>query len=359
MRSILDIVFGRSEQVKCANVNSPTNLHKKNPGQRSHHVCFAQGRQPGISAAGPLIPAKGAHVLLIVAPGQGAQVPGFLAPWLELPGAAERIGHWSELAGIDLLRMGTTADADTITDTAVTQPLLVAAGLLAAERLPEPDITAGHSVGELTAGALAGVVSPDEAVALAGVRGRAMAEAARAAPTGMVAVLGGDEDPVLAAIAEHGLTVANVNARGQIVAAGTTGQLDALAASPPPNAKLRRLRVAGAFHTPHMAPAAEAVATAASGIRPKDPAVRLLSNVDGGVVDSGRVWLDRIIAQVAAPVRWDLCMATMADLGATRLIELPPAGVLAGLAQRALPGVRRVSLREPGQLDEVRRLVSR
>ena len=293
-------------------------------------------------------------MLLIVAPGQGAQVPGFLAPWLELPGAIERIGHWSELAGIDLLRMGTTADADTITDTAVTQPLLVAAGLLAAERLPQPDTTAGHSVGELTAGALAGVVPPDEAVALAGVRGRAMAEAGRAAATGMVAVLGGDEDPVLTAIAEHGLTAANVNARGQIVAAGTTAQLDALAASPPPNARLRRLRVAGAFHTPHMAPAAEAVATAASGLRPKDPAMRLLSNVDGRVVDSGRDWLDRIIAQVAAPVRWDLCMATMADLGATVLIELPPAGVLAGLARRALPGVRCVALKEPGQLDEVR-----
>lgn len=285
--------------------------------------------------------------------------PGFLAPWLELPGAVERIGHWSELARIDLLRMGTTADADAITDTAVTQPLLVAAGLLAAERLPAPDVTAGHSVGELTAGAIAGVLSPDEAVALAGVRGRAMAEAARAAATGMLAVLGGDEDPVLAAIAVHGLTVANVNSRGQIVAAGTVGQLDALAASPPPNAKLRRLRVAGAFHTPHMAPATAALATAASGIRPKDPAVRLLSNADGGVIDSGGVWLDRIVAQVATPVRWDLCMATMTELGATVLVELPPAGVLAGLARRALPGVRCVSLREPGQLDEVRRLVAR
>jgi [acyl-carrier-protein] S-malonyltransferase len=289
-----------------------------------------------------------------VAPGQGAQSPGFLAPWLELPGVAERLGHWSELAKLDLVGLGTTADADTITDTAVTQPLLTAAALVAPELLPVAAVTAGHSIGELAAGSLAGVLPAADAVWLASVRGQAMAAATRAAPTGMTAVLGGDEDAVLDAIAAHGLTTANVNAAGQIVAAGTVAQLESFAASPPPGTRLRRLRVAGAFHTPHMAPAVAAVAAAATRIRPADPAVTLLSNRDGTLVTSGRDWLDRIVAQVAAPVRWDQCLATMARLGVTVLIELPPAGVLASLARRALPGVRAIALKTPDQLDAVR-----
>jgi [acyl-carrier-protein] S-malonyltransferase len=297
-------------------------------------------------------------MLMMAAPGQGAQAPGFLAPWLELPGVAERLAGWSELAGADLVRLGTTAGVEQITDTAVAQPLLVAAALLVAERLASPGAVSGHSVGELAAGAIAGVLSPQDAVRLSGVRGQAMAAAAGARPTGMTAVLGGEAEHVLAAIAGHGLTPANINARGQIVAGGTIAQLEALAASPPAGTRLRPLRVAGAFHTAHMAPAGNEFAAAAYGAPVQDPALTLLSNRDGGVVTSGRDWLERVIAQIAAPVRWDRCMETMAALGVTALLELPPAGTLAALAKRALPGVRVLAVKSPDQLEAARDLLA-
>jgi [acyl-carrier-protein] S-malonyltransferase len=302
-------------------------------------------------------------MLIITAPGQGAQTPGFLASWLEIPGVAERLGAASELIGRDLIRLGTTASADEITDTAVAQPLLVAAGIavaaaLAGQRGDVPaDVVAGHSVGELTAGVLAGVLGADDAVRLVRVRGEAMAAAAAAEPTGMTAVLGGDEETVLAAIARSGLTPANVNGAGQIVAAGTLADLEAFAADPPPGARLRALAVAGAFHTRHMAPAVAALRDATAGVAAKDPAITLLSNADGAAVGTGQEWLGRIVAQVAAPVRWDLCMRTMADLGVTAMIELPPAGTLTGLARRALPGVTVTAIKTPDQLDAARAMI--
>jgi [acyl-carrier-protein] S-malonyltransferase len=304
-------------------------------------------------------------MLIITAPGQGAQTPGFLAPWLELPGAAERLGAASELAGCDLIRFGTTASADEIKDTAVAQPLLVAAAIVAAAALSggEPgavhaDAAAGHSVGELAAGVVAGVLTADDAMRLVGVRGRAMAAAAAVEPTGMTAVLGGDQDEVLGAIARHGLTPANVNGAGQIVAAGTLAELEAFAADPPTGARLRPLQVAGAFHTRHMAPAVAALRDAAADVTVADPAVTLLSDADGAAVTTGKEWLERIVAQVAAPVRWDLCMRTMADLGVTALIELPPGGTLTGLARRALPGVAQLAIKTPEQLDAARELIA-
>src|SRR5690349_16674114 len=316
-------------------------------------------------------------MLIITAPGQGAQTPGFLAPWLELPGVAERLGSASELAGCDLVRFGTTASADEIKDTAVAQPLLVAAAIVAASALASPsggsggssgsggsggdvpaDAAAGHSVGELAAGVIAGVLTADDAMRLVAVRGRAMAAAAATEPTGMTAVLGGDQEAVLATIARHGLTPANVNAAGQIVAAGTLAELDAFAADPPPGARLRPLQVAGAFHTRHMAPAVAALRDAAADVAVADPAITLLSDADGAAVTTGKEWLERIVAQVAAPVRWDLCMRTMADLGVTALIELPPAGTLTGLARRALPGVAQLAIKTPDQLDAARDLIA-
>ena len=302
-------------------------------------------------------------MLIITAPGQGAQAPGFLAPWLELPGVAERLGAASELIGRDLIRLGSTGSAEEITDTAVAQPLLVAAAIAAAATLAGPrgevpaDVVAGHSVGELTAGVLAGVIGADDAMRLVRVRGEAMAAAAAAEPTGMTAVLGGDEETVLAAIASYGLTPANVNGAGQIVAAGTIAELEAFAADPPPGARLRPLAVAGAFHTRHMAPAVAALRDATAGVAAKDPAITLLSNADGAAVGTGQEWLGRIVAQVAAPVRWDLCMRTMADLGVTAMIELPPAGTLTGLARRALPGVTVIAVKTPDQLDAARAMI--
>ena len=311
-------------------------------------------------------------MLVIAAPGQGAQTAGFLTPWLELPGFADRLAAWSDLAGCDLIRYGTTAGAEEITDTAIAQPLLVAAAIAAAESLGggaeragdlgqirrQAVIAAGHSVGELAAGAIAGVLSAEDAMRLVGVRGRAMAKAAAAEATGMTAVLGGDRDEALAALAGHGLTPANVNGAGQIVAAGTMAQLDALAAAPPAGARLRPLSVAGAFHTVHMAPAVDALREAAASVTVRDPGIMLLSNADGAVVTSGRDWLERIVTQVSAPVRWDECMHTMSGLGATALIELPPGGTLTGMARRALPDLARLALKTPGDLAAARGLLA-
>jgi [acyl-carrier-protein] S-malonyltransferase len=313
-------------------------------------------------------------MLLLAAPGQGAQAPGFLGEWLELPGFADRLGALSELAGCDLIRCGTTADAEEIRDTAIAQPLLVAAAVTAAAELlgaaGQADelsgaalaagvgATAGHSVGELAAGAIAGTLSAEDAVRLVRVRGQAMAQAAAAELTGMTAVLGGDEQDVLAAIEAHGLTPANVNGAGQIVAAGTLEQLAAFAADPPPRARLRPLSVAGAFHTSHMAPAVDALRAAADGMAVRSPALALLSDRDGAVVRSGGDWMERIVTQVSAPVRWDMCMQAMADLGVTALIELPPAGTLTGLARRGLPGVQTVALKTPGDLDQARAMLA-
>lgn len=306
-------------------------------------------------------------MLIFASPGQGAQTPGFLSPWLEIPGIADQLGAWSDLAGRDLIRLGTTGSAEEITDTAVAQPLLVAAALAVAGLLGEPDAAAGHSVGELAAGAIAGVLSPADAIRLTRVRGEAMAAACGygqtsddpdgPVPTGMTAVLGGDEAAVLAAIAEAGLTPANVNGAGQIVAGGTLEQLAEFAANPPAGARLRPLRVAGAFHTKHMAPAVDALERAAAETMIKDPAITLLSNADGKVVTSGANWVERIVNQVANPVRWDKCMETMSDIGVTAMIELLPGGTLTGMAKRALPGVELLAIKTPDQLATARELV--
>jgi [acyl-carrier-protein] S-malonyltransferase len=297
-------------------------------------------------------------VLIFTSPGQGAQTPGFLSPWLEIPGLAEQFGTWSELAGRDLIGLGTTGSAEEITDTSVAQPLLVAAALAVAGLLGEPDAAAGHSVGELAAGVIAGVLTANDAIRLTRVRGEAMAASCGATPTGMTAVLGGDEAAVLGAIAEAGLTPANINAAGQIVAGGTLEQLAEFAANPPKGARLRPLRVAGAFHTKHMATAVDALAAAAAGTAVSDPVITLLSNRDGAVVTSGRAWVERIVHQVANPVRWDLCMATMSDISVTGMIELVPGGTLTGMAKRALPGVELLALKTPDQLDAARALIA-
>jgi [acyl-carrier-protein] S-malonyltransferase len=305
-------------------------------------------------------------MLLIAAPGQGAQAPGFLSAWLELPGFADRLAAWSELAGCDLIRCGTTAGAEEIRDTAVAQPLLVAAAIAAADELfggigqaaRLASAAAGHSVGELAAGAIAGVISPEDALRLVRVRGLAMARAAAAEPTGMTAVLGGDEADVLAVIEKHGLTPANVNGADQIVAAGTMDQLAAFAADPPARARLIPLSVAGAFHTRHMAPAVDDLRVAAAKVIVGDPYLALLSNRDGAAVRTGADWMERIVTQISAPVRWDKCMQAMTGLGVSAIIELPPAGTLTGLARRALPGVQLAAMKTPDSLQSARRLIA-
>ena len=303
-------------------------------------------------------------MLAVLSPGQGSQKPGFLSPWLELSGAEARLRWWSALAGVDLIHLGTKADADEIRDTARTQPLLVAAALLAAEHLPMYDVglVAGHSVGELGAAALAGVLPAEAAITLAGVRGREMAAACALEPTGMSAVLGGDPDEVVAAIDAFGLYPANRNGAGQTVAAGALEGLAKLAAQPPARARVRALQVAGAFHTPFMAPAEQALAAVAAGVAVTDPSRIILSNLDGSAVIHGRELLQRLVRQVTAPVRWDLCMRTLRDLGVTGIIELPPAGTLAGLVKRELKGdsaAEIVTLNTPDDLGAARDLIAR
>ncbi|GIF11695.1 ACP S-malonyltransferase [Actinoplanes teichomyceticus] len=303
-------------------------------------------------------------MLAVLSPGQGSQKPGFLTPWLELPGARDRLTWWSALAGVDLVHLGTAADAEEIKDTARTQPLLVAAAVLAAEHLPMGDVAlvAGHSVGELGAAVLAGVLPPEAAIALAGLRGREMAAACALAPTGMSAVLGGDPDEVLATIEKHGLHPANRNGAGQIVAAGALDALAGFKDAPPAGARVIPLKVAGAFHTPYMAPAESALAAVAGGVTTHDPVRTLLSNLDGTAVTDGREMVGRLVRQVTAPVRWDLCMRTLQDLGVTAIIELPPAGTLAGLAKRELKGdgaPEIVTLNTPDDLTAARDLIAR
>jgi [acyl-carrier-protein] S-malonyltransferase len=274
--------------------------------------------------------------------------------------------HWlSAVAQLDLVHYGTEADAETIRDTAIAQPLLVAAGMVAALALfPHPSdafkvvgAAAGHSVGELTAAAGAGAITAEQAMVLVRERGKAMAAAAEAKPTGMTAVVGGDPDTVLAKLAEYDLTPANINGASQIVAAGTMEQLEKLKADPPQGARLRPLPVAGAFHTSFMAPALTMLEHYGRAVSVHDPRTRLISNADGAVVHHGREALDRILRQVCKPVRWDLCMRTMQDLGATAVIEMPPAGTLTGLLKRTLRGVKTLALKTPDDIPAARRIV--
>jgi len=295
-------------------------------------------------------------VIAFLAPGQGSQTPGMLSEWLELPGAADRLAAWSDISGLDLVALGTTATAEEITDTSVTQPLVVAATLLAhaelAKRgLPAQVVVAGHSVGEIAAYAIAGVISPDEAVKLAAVRGAEMAKACAVEPTGMSAVLGGDEAEVLARLDALELIPANRNAAGQIVAAGALSALEKLAEDPPAKARVRQLATAGAFHTHYMASALDGYAAAAAEVSANDPTVTLLSNADGRPVASGADAMEKLVAQLTRPVRWDLCTETMRTLNTSAIVEFPPAGALTGIAKRELRGVATHAVKTPADLD--------
>jgi [acyl-carrier-protein] S-malonyltransferase len=294
----------------------------------------------------------------LLAPGQGSQTPGMLAEWLELPGAAERLAAWSQISGLDLVRLGTTATAEEITDTAVTQPLVVAATLLAHEELTrrglltdKETVVAGHSVGEIAAYAIAGVISADDAVKLAATRGAEMAKACALEPTGMSAVLGGDEAEVLARLEALDLVPANRNAAGQIVAAGALSALDKLAEDPPAKARVRQLATAGAFHTHFMASATDGYASAAEGVTASEPTAKLLSNADGQPVASAADAITKLVAQLTRPVRWDLCTETMRQSNVTAIVEFPPAGTLAGIAKRELRGVPTHAVKSPAELD--------
>jgi [acyl-carrier-protein] S-malonyltransferase len=298
-------------------------------------------------------------VIALLAPGQGSQTEGMLSPWLELPGAADRLAAWSAASGLDLGRLGTTASTEEITNTAIAQPLIVAATLLAHEELTrrglvndKEAVVAGHSVGEIAAYAIAGVISADDAVALAATRGAEMAKACANEPTGMSAVLGGDEAEVLARLDQLDLVPANRNAAGQIVAAGLLNALDKLAEDPPAKARVRALGVAGAFHTEFMASALDGFAEAVQDIEvTAEPTAVLLSNRDGEPVSSAADAIEKLVAQLTRPVRWDLCTATLRQRDVKAIVEFPPAGALSGIAKRELRGVPTHAVKTPADLD--------
>ncbi len=306
-------------------------------------------------------------MLAIVAPGQGAQTPGFLNPWVESARVRDLLSWWSAVAEVDLIRLGTTADADEIKDTANAQPLIVAAGLVGALSLfPHPSdafnkvgVTAGHSVGELTAAAGARAITAESAMVIVRERGKEMAKASALTPTGMSAILGGERAAVLSAISALGLTAANDNGAGQIVAAGDLKALAKLGDNPPDGARVRALSVAGAFHTSYMQPALDRLTMLSRSVTVRDPRTKLLSNKDGAVVHHGREALDRIVGQISNPVRWDLCMETMVGLGVTAVIEVPPAGTLIGLIKRAMPGVETLALKTPEDIPAAMDLIAR
>ena len=298
---------------------------------------------------------------IAVFPGQGSQSPGFLSPWLSVDGTAERLAAYSEWSGVDLVAAGTEWDADQIRDTQVAQPLIVAASLLSWNALPDRDVVAGvagHSVGEFAAAAASGILSEEDALRLVGIRGRAMAEAAAAEQTGMSAVIGGDEASVVSRLEELGLTPANYNGGGQLVAAGALDALASLTAEPPAGTRVIPLQVAGAFHTRYMAPAVETLRSAAAEVEASDPRVTVWSNRDGAAVDSGAAFVELLVDQVASPVRWDLCMASFAAAGVSGIVELSPAGTLTGLAKRALRGTPAVAVKTPDDLPAAAALLS-
>ncbi len=297
-------------------------------------------------------------MLVILCPGQGSQTPGFMAPWLELPEYASIVSELSDASGIDLAAHGTVSDADTIRDTAIAQPLIVAASIASAALLPAGAAgVAGHSVGELAAASVAGVLSRQDAIRLVRKRGDEMAKAAALESTSMAAVLGGEPAEVIAALEAQGLYPANFNGSGQIVAAGSKSAIDALVATPPAGTRVVALSVAGAFHTKYMAPAVAELDVFAQNIATAEPSGLLWSNQGGQAVTSGDEFLKLIVGQVANPVRWDLCMDAMVKAGVTAVIEVSPAGALAGLAKRGMPGVEVLALKTPDQLEAAAALI--
>ncbi|MGZ0710785.1 ACP S-malonyltransferase (plasmid) [Coraliomargarita sp. W4R53] len=298
---------------------------------------------------------------IAVFPGQGSQSPGFLAPWLELDGARERLESYSEFAGVDLIAAGTEWDAERIRDTQVAQPLIVAASLLSWHALADRSEiggVAGHSVGEFAAAAAAGILTDEEALRLVGIRGRAMATAAAQHATGMSAVIGGDETSIMARLEELQLTAANYNGGGQLVVAGTLAALAQLSATPPEKTRVIPLAVAGAFHTQFMAPAVETLRAAATDIAITNPTTSIWTNNDGSIVSDGNAFVELLVAQVASPVRWDLCMSAFAEAEVSGIVELTPAGTLTGLAKRALRGVPAVAVKTPDDLEAAAVLLS-
>jgi [acyl-carrier-protein] S-malonyltransferase len=306
-------------------------------------------------------------MIVVVCPGQGSQTPGFLSPWLEVAEFRNSIEAMQAASGIDLIKHGTESDADTIRDTAIAQPLIVAAGvatmaaLTAGKTVAELGIAgvAGHSVGEITAAVVSGVFDAETGIKFVRERGNAMAAAAALELTSMAAVLGGEQADVEAKLAELELEPANYNGSGQIVAAGAAEKIAELQANALAGTRVIPLQVAGAFHTRFMKPAVQTLDAYSKLVAIADPAIKLWSNNGGKLIPSGTNFVELLVNQVSSPVRWDLCMSEMAAAGVTAMIELAPAGTLVGLAKRAMPGVETLAVKAPENLAAALELIDK
>jgi len=303
-------------------------------------------------------------VLVVVCPGQGSQVAGFLTPWLEVQSFAESIAEMSASIGMDLAKHGTVSDAETIRDTAIAQPLIVGAGIATMTALRHAGMAsfagaAGHSVGEVTASVIAGVLTQDDGIKFVAKRGTSMASAAAKVPSAMAAVLGGDSLEVATHLVSIGLTPVNFNGGGQIVAAGPVASIAKLQEHPLEGTRVVVLQVAGPFHTSHMDPAVAELEEFALNLQTSDPTVTIWSNANGATVSSGEAYLASLVSQVSHPVRWDLCMSAMVDAGVTAIIEVAPAGTLVGLAKRGMQGVETLAVKTPEQIPAALELAAK
>ena len=303
-------------------------------------------------------------MIALTCPGQGAQTPGFLTPWLELDSFKNEIEKYSAVLEMDLVQFGTEADADQIKDTKIAQPLIVAASMashaILVQALKDDSLfagVAGHSVGEIAAANIAGVVSMEAALKFVKARGEQMAEASSLESSSMAAVVGGEQELVLDHLSNMGLFAANYNGKGQIVAAGSSSRIQELIANPPSGTRVVGLAVAGAFHTSFMETAKVALTSLASSIRTENPKLLLWSNSDGSRVKSGDRCLELLINQVSKPVRWDKTMDAMVSDGVSAVIELLPGGTLTGIAKRAMPGVATLALKSPEDIEKAVKFV--
>ena len=301
-------------------------------------------------------------MLVILCPGQGSQKPGFMTNWLEIPEYKSKLEEFSEAISLDLIKHGTLSDEETIRDTAIAQPLIVGASIATAALLDTGNVSgaAGHSVGEVAAAAISGVLSETDAMRLVDIRAKSMAKAATSGEvTSMAAILGGEPETVVAKLNELGLSAANYNGAGQIVAAGSKAAIDKLAAEGLEGSKVIPLSVAGAFHTNYMLSAVSELEEFVPNLTISNPSISLWSNQNGQLVDNGQEFVNLLVGQIANSVRWDLCMEAMVNAGVTAVIEVSPAGTLAGLAKRGMPGVEIVALKEPKDLEAAQDLINR
>ena len=298
-------------------------------------------------------------MIALTCPGQGSQTPGFLSSWLELPKFKSEIDKYSAVLDMDLTHYGTKADADEIKDTRIAQPLIVAASMASYAVLVDAlgersafSAVAGHSVGEITAAYICGILDTESSLKFVKARGEQMARAAGLEASSMAAVVGGDQELVLGTLADLGLFAANYNGKGQIVAAGSAAKIQELIQSPPAGTRVVGLAVAGAFHTSFMESAKDELTSLATSLNTSNPDLIIWTNSDGSSIEHGDKFLELLINQVSKPVRWDKTMDSMSLAGVTKIIELLPGGTLTGIAKRSMPGVDTLALKNPEDLEK-------